>query len=311
MRISAVVPVYNEAQSLAFVHSELSTALGKLGGSYEIIYVDDGSTDGSATVLRSLKGATVLFLNRNYGQATALDAGFKAATGDIVVSLDADGQNDPADIPRLLEKLHTEGLDVVAGWRTERRDPAQTRILSRIGRAFRQLLVGDVIHDSGCTLRVYRSEAVKSLDLGGEMHRYIVSLLHWKGFRIGELPVNHRPRRYGRSKYGGSKALRGFFDLLHVWFIHKYSSRPVHFFGYVSFGAFLVALLSGALAVYEKVAWSLSLNRNGWFFVALFFMLASLICFSLGIVFDFLIRIHFNSSPYERRYRIRETVSVP
>lgn len=303
--ISVVVPVFNEEGNISALDAEIKAALGPLGRSYEVIYVHDGSTDGSLHELSGLSGATVIEMNRRYGQATALDAGFKQAEGKLVVSLDGDGQNDPRDIPEMIAMLERENLDVVAGWRKHRKDKGNIRVLTRIGRLFRRLLINDMVHDTGCTLRVYRSEAVKSLDIGGEMHRYILALLRWKGFVIGEMVVNHRPRLHGKSAYNFTKAFRGLIDLFYIWFIDKYSQRPLHAFGYMSLFTLLGSFLAGCWSVYGKFFMGLSLNRNGWFFIALFMFLAAIMFFSFGIIIDLLIRQHLNSSPFEKRYYIR------
>jgi glycosyltransferase involved in cell wall biosynthesis len=307
---SVVVPVYNEAGNISLLHAELAAVLCGLGGNSEIIYVDDGSTDGTAEELRTLATATVITLNRNYGQATALDAGFRRARGAFVISLDGDGQNDPADIPRLLEKLTAENLDVVAGWRKVRHDRGSIRFLTKFGRLLRRLLIDDEVHDTGCTLRVYRIGAVRSLDLQGEMHRYVLALLRWKGFRIGEMVVGDRVRKYGVSKYGLGKAIRGFIDLVYIWFIHKYSQRPLHLFGYASLIAFVVAVFMLGFAVYQKIYLDIGINRSGYFLVGSFLILGSLIMFSFGVVIDLLLKIHLNNSPFEKRYTVREIVEM-
>ncbi len=304
-KYSVVVPVFNEEGNIGALDAEIKAVLATLGQTYEIIYVHDGSTDGSLHELSGLSGVTVIEMNRRYGQATALDAGFKEAQGEIVISMDGDGQNDPRDIPALLEKLERENLDVVAGWRKTRKDRGGIKVLTRIGRLFRRLLIADMVHDTGCTLRVYRLEAVKSLDIGGEMHRYILALLRWKGFRIGELVVNDRARIHGKSAYNFTKAFRGLIDLFYIWFIDKYSQRPLHAFGYMSLITIFGAFLAGCWALYGKLFMGLSLNRNGWFFVTFFMLLAAIMFFSFGIIIDLLIRQHLNSSPYEKRYYIR------
>lgn len=307
---SVVVPMYNEAGNIAKLNEEIQALLLILGGFSEVIYVNDGSTDNSLAELHALKGVTIIDLNRNYGQATALDAGFKYATGRIVISLDGDGQNDPADILKLLEKLEAENLDVVAGWRKVRKDKGGIKILTRVGRFMRHILIHDVVHDTGCTLRVYRSEAVKALDLQGEMHRYILALLHWKGFRIGEVVVNDRARVYGVSKYGMSKAVRGFIDLIYIWFIHKYSQRPLHIFGYLSLFVFICGFVLLAYAAYQKIFLGLGINRSGHFLLGSFSLLTAVVLFSFGIVIDLLIKIHLNSSPHENRYYLRSIKSL-
>jgi len=308
--LSVVIPVYNERGNLALLHKELKTALQGLKRSYEVIYIDDGSTDGSLAELKELKGATIIELNRNYGQATALDAGFKAAEGDIVVSLDADGQNDPADIPALIAILESGTCDVVAGWRKSRKDNSRIKLITLSARLLRRLFIGDIVHDSGCTLRVYRSAAVKSLDIGGEMHRFILALLKWKGFTVCEMVVNHRPRINGVSKYGSGKAVRGLIDLIYIWFIHKYSQRPLHLFGYMSIGAFALGIVASAWSLYGKLFLGLSLNRNGWFFLAFFFLLAAIMLFSFGIIMDLLIKTQLTLSPHEKRYHVRRVIKT-
>lgn len=304
-KYSFVIPVYNEAGNIIGLDNEIKILIEVQKFNAEIIYINDGSTDATLSELNTLQNVTIIDLNRNYGQATALDAGFKHATGDIVISLDGDGQNDPADIPKLLNKLEADKLDVVAGWRQVRKDKGGIKILTRIGRFMRKMLIQDVVHDTGCTLRVYRKEAVKSLDLQGEMHRYILALLHWKGFKIGEVIVNDRARVHGVSKYGMSKAVRGFIDLIYIWFIHKYSQRPLHIFGYLSLFVFMCGVILLAYATYQKIFLSVGINRSGHFLLGSFSMLTAVILFSFGIVIDLLIKIHLNGSPYEKRYYIR------
>ena len=304
-KYSFVVPVYNEAGNITNLDREIKSLILQEGMVAEVIYINDGCTDESLSELNTLKDVTIIELNRNYGQATALDAGFKHATGDIVISLDGDGQNDPADIPKMLQKMEAENLDVVAGWRKVRSDKGRIKVLTRIGRLLRKVLIQDVVHDTGCTLRVYKQAAVKSLDLQGEMHRYVLSLLQWKGFRIGELVVNDRARVNGVSKYGMTKALRGFIDLVYIWFIHKYSQRPLHIFGYASFVIFTVGSILLAMAIYQKINFDLSINRSGHFLLGAFSMLTSIVLFSFGIVIDLLMKIHLNNSPYEKRYYVR------
>ena len=303
--LSVVVAVYNEEGNILLLDAEIKEAVGKITPSFEVIYVNDGSTDGTLAELRKLSGVTVIDLNRNYGQATAFDAGFKAASGEIVASLDGDLQNDPKDIALLLAKMRAENLDVVAGWRRSRQDKGGIRVLTRIGMVLRRLLINDKVHDSGCTLRVYKREAVKSLDIGGEMHRYILALLRWKGFTIGEVVVNDRPRVFGKSKYNYTKAVRGFIDLIHIWFIHKYSQRPLHLFGYLSIGSGFLGVLAGGWTLYGKFFLNTSLNRNGWFFITFFLLMSCFFFFTAGVMTDLIIRTQMNTSPYERRYYVR------
>ena len=308
MEISVVIPVYNEEGNIKKLYDEIKKVISTISKDYEIIFVNDGSTDNSLIELKKLRNVKIIDLNRNYGQSTALDAGFKESKGEIIVSLDGDGQNDPNDIPKLIKKLKEENLDVVAGYRKHRQDKFSIRVLTLLGRFLRKLLINDEVHDTGCTLRVYKKEAVKSLDIGGEMHRYILALLRWKGFKIGEIEVNHRPRLYGKTKYGYRKSIRGFIDLIYIWFIQKYYQRPLHMFGYISIISFFMGIISFLESIYAKIFLNLSLNRNGWFFIGIFFMLTAFILFSFGIVIDLLLKIQLTNSPYEKRYYIKEII---
>ncbi len=308
--LSVVVPIYNEEGNIVKLDGEIKETVAKLTDTFEIIYINDGSKDKSLEELKTLDNVTIINFNRNYGQTTAFDAGFKACTGDLVVSIDGDGQNDPSDIPALLKKLQEENLDVVAGWRKNRQDKFSIRVLTRIGRWMRGMFISDIVHDTGCSLRVYKKEAVKSLDIEGEMHRYILALLRWKGFSIGEVVVNDRPRVKGESKYGCTKAIRGFIDLIYIWFLNKYSQRPLHLFGYLSLFSFLLGGLSGFWTLHGKLVFGLSLNRNGWTLVTFFFLLSGIMFFSFGIIIGLLMKIRFNSSLTEKRYYIREVIKI-
>jgi glycosyltransferase involved in cell wall biosynthesis len=246
--ISVVVPVHNEERSVALLYDELRSALEPLQTQWEAIFVDDGSTDESFAALTRLHNdadnVRVVRLRRNFGKATALRAGFDQARGDTVVTIDGDLQDDPAEIPRLLAKLD-EGFDLVSGWKTRRRDPLSRRVLSRIFNRVTGAFSGVHLHDMNCGLKAYRAEVVHGLRLYGELHRFIPVLAHYRGFRIAELPVNHRPREHGRSRYGVERYLRGFLDLLTVSFIGRYRHRPLHLFGGLGLilGAFGTAIL--------------------------------------------------------------------
>lgn len=308
IKYSVVVPVYNEEGNVARLNLEIKGTMNSLGKSYEIIYVNDGSTDRTLGELKSLKKIKIIDLNKNYGQATALDAGFKEAQGEIIISMDGDLQNDPADIPKLLDKLGKENLDVVCGWRKHRKDKVGIKMLTLIGRFLRGVIIRDDVHDTGCTLRVYRKKAVKSLDISGEMHRYILAILRWKGFKVGEVVVNHRARTNGVTKYGYNKALKGFIDLLYIWFLDKYSQRPLHVFGGIGLASFGVGTLIEIVLVVFAVFKSIDLSANAWFPLGFYLMIAGLTAFSFGVVIDLLMKIHLNNSPYEKRYYVREVV---
>ena len=232
--ISVVVPLHNEERSIGLLHEELQAALDPLGEEWEAVYVDDGSTDGSFSALTRLHArednVRVVRLRRNFGKAAALAAGFAQAAGERVVTIDADLQDDPTEIPQLLAKLD-EGFDVVSGWKTRRRDPLSRRLPSKLFNWVAGWMSGLRLHDMNCGLKAYRAEVVHNLVLYGELHRFIPVLAHEQGYRVAEMPVNHRPREHGRSRYGLERYLRGFLDLLTVSFMGRYRHRPLHLFG--------------------------------------------------------------------------------
>ena len=246
--ITIVVPVFNEERSIALLYEELRSALDPLDRAWEAVFVDDGSTDGSFAALTRLhaehENVRVVRLRRNFGKSAALAAGFAQTGGDVIVTIDGDLQDDPAEIPRLLAKLD-EGFDLVSGWKTRRRDPLRRRLPSKLFNAGVRAVSGVRLHDMNCGLKAYRADVVRDLPLYGELHRFLPVLAHQRGFRIAELPVNHRPRAHGRSRFGVERYLRGFLDLLTVSFIGRYRHRPLHLFG--GLGLVLVAVGVGAL----------------------------------------------------------------
>jgi len=232
--ISVVVPLLNEAPSLEELYREIVAALEPRGEPFEVVFVDDGSTDGSPAVLGELHhqhaNVVVVRLRRNFGKAAALQAGFLEARGDTIVTIDADLQDDPAEIPALLAKLD-EGFDLVSGWKTRRNDPFLRRLFSRIFNWTTGVISGVHLHDVNCGLKAYRAEVLEGMRLYGELHRFIPVLASYQGYRVAEIPVNHRVRQHGRSRYGPERYLRGFFDLLSVTFMGRYRYRPLHLFG--------------------------------------------------------------------------------
>jgi glycosyltransferase involved in cell wall biosynthesis len=232
--ISVVVPVHDEERSVEPLYEELRAALEPLDRPWEAVFVDDGSTDGSLGALTRLHATApnvkVVRLRRNFGKAAALAAGFRHADGNVVVTIDADLQDDPAEIPRLLAKLD-EGFDLVSGWKAQRRDPLSRRIPSRIFNGVVGRVSGLRLHDLNCGLKAYRADVVHNLRIYGELHRFLPVLAHDRGYRVAELPVNHRPREHGKSRYGVERYLRGFLDFLTVWFMGRYRHRPLHLFG--------------------------------------------------------------------------------
>lgn len=249
MDYSVIIPAHNEAGSLVELYQQLEQVLRGLGGSYEIIFIDDGSRDQTHDVLQKLRArdnrVKIIRFRKRFGQTAAWSAGFDHAQGKYVIVMDADLQNDPRDIPAMLAMLKTENLDVISGWRKDRKDDGILKLGSKIGNWVHRKMTGEKIHDHGCSLKVYKREALQDLELYGEMHRYITALLSWKGFKVGEAVVHHRPRRHGKTNYSIRKKLKGFLDLVVVKFWIQYSARPMHFFGTIGIVFIVVGFLLG------------------------------------------------------------------
>lgn len=254
--ISVVIPVFNEAASLNELYSQLSKTLKKLKQSYEIIMVNDGSTDESQKVLEKLyqkdkSHLRVIEFARNFGKADALKAGFRLAKGDIIATLDSDLQDDPAELPKLIKKLK-EGNDLVSGWKVKRQDQMLKRVSSRWFNYINRLVFQIKLNDFNCGFKVYKAEVAKGLNLYGELHRFIPVMVAAKGYRIAEVEVNHRKRKHGQSKYGLIRFLHGFFDFLTVLFITRFKLRPLHLFGYIGMGFFVFGFLGGVYLTFLK-----------------------------------------------------------
>jgi glycosyltransferase involved in cell wall biosynthesis len=303
--ISVVVPVHDEERTVALLFDELQAALEPLDQPWEAVFVDDGSTDGSFAALTRLHNAKdnvrVVRLRRNFGKAAALAAGFAQARGDVVVTIDADLQDDPAEIPRLLAKLD-EGFDLVSGWKVHRRDPLSRRALSKIFNWVTSRVSGLRLHDMNCGFKAYRAEVVKELRLYGELHRFIPVLAHYRGHRIAELPVNHRPREHGRSRYGVERYLRGFLDLLTVSFMGRYRHRPLHLFG--GLGLLLGALGLAVLAYLTVVKiGGHAIGQRPLLTLGVLLVVVGLQFFSLGLISEMI------TSHHEERSRSRDAVA--
>ena len=301
--LSVVVPIRNEERSVAFLYDELAAALEPLGVPWEAVFVDDGSTDGSFAALTRLHAAAenvrVVRLRRNFGKAAALVAGFDQAQGDTIVTIDGDLQDDPAEIPRLLAKLE-EGFDLVSGWKRERRDPLTRRLLSRVFNAVTSRFSGLRLHDMNCGLKAYRAEVVRGLGIYGELHRFVPVLAHYRGYRIAELPVNHRPRGHGRSRYGPERYLRGFLDLLTVSFIGRYRHRPLHLFG----GLGLVLGFAGlAILVYLTILkiGGHAIGERPLLTLGVLLVVVGLQFFSLGLISEMITSHHEERAPEPER----------
>jgi len=305
-QISIVIPVHNEEACVAAVHAEVKALCEAQGYTYEIIIVDDGSTDRTAAICRGLAPVRLVCLRTNFGQTAALDAGMKQARYARIVTLDGDGQNNPQDIPRLLAHMEAHQLDVVSGWRRQRRDPAMKRFISRWANVLRRFFVVDRIHDSGCTLKVYRRECLEHLDLYGEMHRFIPGLLAIKGYRIGELEVDHRPRSGGRTKYNWMRMVKGFLDMLAVYFWRRYAYRPLHLFGTIGLVLLAAGGVFSGISVVEKLGGQ-DLSQTMEPMLAVFFLLMGGMLIALGLVADIVAKLYYGLTR-DYSYSIREIV---
>jgi glycosyltransferase involved in cell wall biosynthesis len=304
--ISVVVPIYNEERSVALLYEELQAALDPLDDEWEAVYVDDGSTDDSFGALTRLHARApnvrVVRLRRNFGKAAALAAGFAQAQGDVVVTIDGDLQDDPSEIPRLLAKLD-EGFDLVTGWKTHRRDPITRRVPSKIFNWVAGRMSGLRLHDMNCGLKAYRDEVVRGLVLYGELHRFIPVLAHERGYRVAELPVHHRPREHGRSRYGPERYLRGFLDLLTVSFMGRYRHRPLHLFGGLGLILGLTGFVVLAYLTVVKLAGH-AIGQRPLLTLGVLLVVVGLQFFSLGLISEMI------TSHHEERALAREQRDV-
>ena len=312
--VSVFLPVYNEEPNLFPLHAKLDEALKSLGRSAEIVYVDDGSTDGSLRVLREIADldprVRVIALRRNYGQTAAMAAGIDAASGKVLIPMDADLQNDPADITRLLDKLD-EGYDVVSGWRKNRKDKMVTRkIPSMIANRLISWIGGVPLHDYGCSLKAYRRESLQDVRLYGEMHRFIPIYAAWAGARVTEIPVEHHARTMGKSKYGLSRTLKVVFDLMTIKFMASYQTKPIYVFGTFGMLAFAISLLGGLYAVFLKLFHKAD-------FVQTPLPILSIVMFAVGVQFllmgllaEMLVRT-YHESQAKAIYAVRERLGFP
>ena len=293
--VSVVVPVYNEELNVAALHEEILGVCRREGYDFEIIFVDDGSSDDTVDVLRTLSPVKVVSLRRNFGQTAAMDAGIKAARYDLVVTMDGDRQNDPNDIPKLIDHLYANKLDVVSGWRKDRKDPFAKNFVSRGANLLRKFLINDGIHDSGCSLKVYKRDAFVGLTLYGEMHRFIPAILKIKGYRVGEAVVNHRARIAGETKYNYRRTLKGLIDMTSVWFWNKYAVRPLHLLGGIGLLFMLMGTVAGIFAVNEVLRGK-AVNDSGWSLLTTFLFLSGLQLFVAGLLSDIAIKTYFGST---------------
>jgi glycosyltransferase involved in cell wall biosynthesis len=311
--VSVVIPVFNEVENLKPLYRSLRTVMDKTGYGWEVIFVDDGSTDGSSDVLRELHAQEervgVLELKRNFGQTAAMAAGFDHASGEIIIAMDGDLQNDPKDIPCLIEKLH-QGYDVVSGWRAKRQDGFWfRRFPSRVAIWLISKTTGTHLHDYGCTLKAYRTETMKDLRLYGEMHRFIPALLAGNGARVAEIPVDHHARRHGRSKYGISRLVRVLLDLLLVKFSLSFLTKPLQAFGLVGLLAFVPGIAICSWLVFARILLSQSLADRPLFLLGILLTVVGTQFVSLGILAEIQIRTYHEASK-KPTYLIRQILST-
>ena len=311
MDLSIVVPLYNEAANLPLLVEQLLAALRPLGRHFELVLVDDGSRDGSPAVLEDLSRRVpelvAVLLRRNYGQTAAMAAGFDASRGAVIVTLDGDLQNDPADIPLLLAQL-SEGYDLVSGWRHQRQDATVSRLLpSRLANRLIARVTGVKLHDYGCSLKAYRREVVDDLNLYGELHRFLPALAAIEGARIGEVKVRHHPRRHGSSNYGIDRTLRVLMDLLTVWFMKRFLTRPMHVFGLGGLLAMVTGLLLGLWLVGQKVLLGTDIGGRPLLLAAVLSLLAGVQLFCFGLLAELQMRT-YHESQGRPIYRVRTTL---
>lgn len=309
--ISVFLPVFNEEGNVAEMHAKIAAALDGLGRRAEVIYIDDGSTDKSLEALREIADAddrvSVISLRRNYGQTAAMSAGIDAAKGEILIPMDADLQNDPADIGKLLDKLE-EGYDVVSGWRLHRKDKLITRkIPSWVANRIISAIGGVHLHDYGCSLKAYRREVLQDVRLYGEMHRFIPIYAAWAGARVTEIPVNHLPRIHGSSKYGISRTIKVVFDLITIKFLASYQTKPLYVFGSFGLVAFLLSLVAGVWATVLKFAYGVSFILTPLPVITIVMLAISIQFILMGLLAELLVRTYHESQD-KSIYAVRERI---
>jgi glycosyltransferase involved in cell wall biosynthesis len=296
MKLSIVLPVYNEEGSIEELYQELKAVLGRLALDYEIIAVNDGSSDRSPEILKALcekdRNFKTINFRKNFGQTAALSAGIDCSQGEIIIPMDADLQNDPADIPKFLEKIQ-EGFDVVSGWRWQRQDKLSRKISSKLANSLISWITGVKLHDYGCTMKAYKREFIKDIRFYGQMHRFMPAYTFWQGAKITEIMVNHRPRKYGKAKYGLSRIFPVVLDLLTVKFLISYMTRPIHFFGRIGFVSLFFSFLAGVAALYWKLIKGISFILTPFPLLTVFLAILGFQFILMGLLAEILIRIYY------------------
>jgi glycosyltransferase involved in cell wall biosynthesis len=311
-RLSVVIPIFNEEENIIPLYRELKNVLEDLGADYEVIFVDDGSVDASSEVLQRLaqndKRLKGIQFRKNFGQTAAIAAGVEHAQGEIIVTLDGDGQNDPRDIPRLLERLE-QGYDVASGWRRNRKDPLlNKRFPSALANKLISWLTRVKLHDYGCTLKAYRKDILKDIRLYGEMHRFIPAYASWVGARITEMEVAHHPRRHGRSKYGLSRTTSIILDLMTFLFLQRYSTKPIRLFGGAGIILFGLGVLIGLFVLYRRIIWG-GVWISPMILISFLFITMGVMFILLGLIAEIIIRT-YHESQKKPIYAIKTTVNL-
>lgn len=312
-KVSIVIPAYNEETSAKFLIDELDKVLAKFEYDYEVVFVDDGSKDATFTLLKEAAQQNnkykAIKLRKNYGQSAALLAGIDHSSGDVIVPLDADLQNDPKDIPRLLN-LITEGYDLVSGWRKDRQDRMLDRkIPSMIANKIISWVSGIKLHDYGCSLKAYKRETLEGVRIYGELHRFLPILASWNGARVAEIAVNHRPRAFGTSKYGIGRTYRVILDLILLKFLTDFSTKPIHFFGSFSTGSFLLSVVFTAYALYLKIFQGIDLDATPLLIFSSVFVIVAVQLLLMGILSDLIMRTYYESQG-KKTYLTREVFNA-
>lgn len=309
-RISVVVPVYNEEGNVADLHKEIVDVCKANNYTFEIIFIDDGSSDRTAEICKTLTPIKLIQMRKNFGQTAAMDAGIKAAQYDYIVTMDGDRQNDPADIPMMIQYLQDNGLDVVSGWRKNRKDTLMKRFTSRGANLLRHMIVHDGIHDSGCSLKVYRKQCFEGMNLYGEQHRFIPALLKIKGFSVGEAVVHHRPRIAGKTKYNWKRTIKGFVDMVSVWFWSKFASRPLHLLGGAGLG---FIGLGGVCALWSIILFVCGYKMSNNIIpplLTIFFVIIGVLLFVFGLMSEIMMKTYYGTH-VDTPYSIKEVTNNP
>ena len=305
--ISVVVPVFNEEGNVRELHKEILEVCKKENYKFEIIFVDDGSKDKTPEICKELKPLKYIRMRKNFGQTAAMDAGIKLAQYDYIVTMDGDRQNAPADIPKLVNYLEENDLDIVSGWRKNRKDTVMKKFTSRVANFLRGIIVKDNIHDSGCSLKIYKKECFDHINLYGEMHRFIPALLKIKGFEVGEVVVNHRPRTAGMTKYNWKRTIKGFVDMISLWFWSKYAVRPLHIMGA---GGMISIFLGIVCAIWSIVLFVLGYKMSNNIMpplLTVFFIIVGLLMFIFGLMSDMMSKTYYGSG-IDKSYSVKEII---